>query len=347
MIETELIATYPRVSPVFVPVIVSPNKVEFRSGPWSGPAFEIVDDEAENTIERLVELLDGTNHKDEILQSFDEADRDEIAQVLLALQEKSILRDTDSPVDDWRANLSGYLSVTDAAEADVESILMSTVSVIGSGTVGQTVARDLADSGIEDLRLWSLDQQPLDEITSDAPLTAFDETTLEETVEQSDFVVLTTDRPYPVIASRLNELAHEQNTPWTMGVVNGMDGQVGPTVYPGETACYECFTARRDALVDSGIEYSQIEQSDRYPSGLHVAFGRVVAGLTTLDVLKQLSSGFGMTTGSVVNVDFFDFEVQSDEVLRMPRCDVCGTPSDRVDAPRHVTLDHLVSQRGD
>jgi len=31
------------------------------------------------------------------------------------------------------------------------------------------------------------------------------------------------DRPRPAVASTLNEAAHDAGTPWTLGVVNGVD----------------------------------------------------------------------------------------------------------------------------
>ncbi len=347
--RTDDLASYPRVNPVFTPVVVDENEVHFTAGPWSGPVFEIVDDDRDGMLANLVSQLDGQTHVDEILDAFDPEDRSDVAAVLRSLQEKSIVRDPGEQVDERRAKLGGYLSISDAESGAVDRISRSIVTVIGAGEVGKRIAEDLLAADVGEIKYVALSSRSGEWGGSldDDRLKSIEPRALGDAVAASDFGVVAVDRPYPSITTTMNDVAHETDTPWTLGVVNGVDGQVGPTIYPGETACYECFRDRADAATQSRIGYQQVEQSDGVTDTLLPSFADVVAGMVATDVIRQLAGAAGHTTGRVVTYDFHDFAVQADDVLRLPRCSTCGKSPERLDSPRHRTLDSLVETMGE
>lgn len=338
-----LLADYPRLNPAFTPVVVDANEVKFTTGPWNETVYEIADDEEDNILAVLVSELNGTAHVDEIVASFESVPRAEITSVLRHLQNKSIVVDAGRPIDDQRAKLGGFLSQHETDPNPVERVQSATITVVGAGAVGTAVVTDLAGAGVDTIEYLSLspDTHPLDSAQVDTTLTPLDKTDLAESVSSSEFAMFAADRPYPSIVTKLNELAHETETPLATAVVNGFDGQVGPTIYPGETACYDCFRTRANAATNSRTGYSQFEASEQVAGALLPSLAHVVAGMVTSDVIVQLAGGFGSTTGSVITYDFADFSVQADEVLRLPRCETCGKSADRLDHPRHVTLKHL------
>ncbi|WP_435366135.1 TOMM precursor leader peptide-binding protein [Haloarchaeobius sp. DYHT-AS-18] len=347
------LASYPRINPAFGTVIESDDAVTFTAGPWSGPVFEIEDEDREGQLANFVTALDGTTHVDAILDSFDPESREDLRGVLFALQEKSIVRDAGEPVDAERARVGGYLALRDD-ESDREAQLANaTLAVVGAGLAGRTFVRALLDSGVGGIEYVDLstdtnteraqaDAGPREGVFADDRVTHHVDPDLQALLGESTFGAMAVDRPYPSVATALNEAAHRTGTPWTIGVVNGVDGQVGPTVYPGETACYDCFRERANAA--TGAAYTSFESSSEAPRPGLPAFATIVSGLLAADVIEQVTGGFGVTTGSVVDFDFDSFAVQADEVLRLPHCEACGRDADRLDAPRHVTIDRLASR---
>lgn len=340
------LVSYPRINPAFTPDVVHEDKVVFTTGPWSGPVFEISDEERDGNLARLVSMLDGTTHLSDILDSFDSADHDEIRMVLRYLQEKSIVRDPGGQVDERRAMLGGYCSLFDRSSIAPERLAKSHVFIVGAGELGRIVAQNLLAAGVAKLKYLPLsrDGDRWMQSNSSDGLTLAEPREMRDCVSAADFVALATDRPYPDIATRLNDATQETGTPWVVGQLNGLDGQVGPTVYPGETACYECFRRRATAATSSRVGYRRFEEAATDTGPLLPSFAHIVGGLTSLDIVGQLAGRTGITVGGVVDFDFYDFAVQADEVLKMPRCDKCETGRERLDSPRHVTLDELVTR---
>jgi bacteriocin biosynthesis cyclodehydratase domain-containing protein len=240
--------------------------------------------------------------------------------------------------------VGGYLSIGDADPDGRECLSLAELTVVGAGAAGRTLVRALLDSGVGrvDYVDLSADSDDWNWALENERFSRHTDPDLRALVTESTFAAMAVDRPYPDIATALNETAHETATPWTIGAVNGVDGQVGPTVYPGETACYDCFRQRAAAV--TGAAYTRFEESAGPEQAGMPALAMVVSGLLAADIVEQLAGGFGVTTGSIVGFDFDDFAVQADEVLRLPHCGTCGRDVDRLDAPRHVTVDYLARQ---
>lgn len=339
---------YPRLNPAYTAVIVDDDEVHFTAGPWNNRVFELIDEDRDGKLGKLVAALDGQTAVGELLDSFTEENRNQVADVLRALQQKSIVRDTEAPVDDSRAKIGGYLSLRDTEQNPLDRLDQASLYVIGAGPVGRTVVSDLISAGVGDIRYTALDTiaggRPTAPSSERVTRIETGDLQLDDEIEMADFAIVALDRPYPTITSRINRVAHSSDTPWISTVVNNLDGQVGPTVYPGETACYECFRTRAQAATASSTGFQRYEQQASAAGAVLPSIAHVVAGMAVVDVLTQLAGGAGKTVGSVINFDFADYAVQADEVLRMPRCDVCGHPSERLDSSRHVTLDHLTKR---
>ena len=355
---TPPLASYPRINPAFAVIVENDDAVTFTAGPWSGPVFEVEDEDGEGVLAEFVAALDGTTHVQDLLDAFDPAVRDDLRDVLVALQAKSIVRDAGRAVDGDRARVGGYLALDGDGRDRERELASATVAVVGAGHTGRAFTRALLDSGVGAIEYVPLDPGvespgtpasvgPTDAretggVVESARVTRHVNPDLRALLEDATVAAMAVDSPHPAVASTLNEAAHDTGTPWTVGVVNGVDAQVGPTVYPGETACYECFRERADAATGAAYTGYETAAADRSHAGVP-AFATVVAGLLAADVVEQVTGGFGVTTGSVVAVDFDDFSVRADDVLRLPHCEACGRDADRLDAPRHVTIDHLTN----
>ncbi|WP_135851052.1 TOMM precursor leader peptide-binding protein [Halorussus salinus] len=344
----EVLVEYPKVDASLVPVRLSPDDVHFRSGPWSGTVFDLSDDDREGTLADLVAMLDGTNTVEEILDSFGD-DADEVAEVLYLLQDEGVVYGGEGAID--REGVRGYLSATDQfAGGELARLDAATVTLVGSGRTATYLARDAVEMGVGDVRLLGLHGASIPDDLAAAPeVSTLDREELRDALVATDCAVYAADRPDPDATDRLNRLVHETETPLLLGQVAGLDGVVGPTILPGETACYECFRQRRYANVDAPEGYRAYEEvvadAPGAPGPNLPGFGRIVAGCLGLELVNQLVSGVGFTVGRVVHYDFADLSVGADDVLRMPRCPVCGKSSDDIDHSRHVGIEDMVRDR--
>lgn len=338
------LSEYPRLNPAFTPVFVDDNEVHFTTGPWSGPVFELVDEDRDGNLKQLIGVLDGQTHVQEIFDLFDSKDRGEIRQILSALQQKSIIRDASEAVDQWRTYIGGYLSLRDTGPDPVDQLQEATLLIVGAGSVGRSAVMNALESGVGTIRYINLTGIIDSCYSGNDRLVQVENPNIEEEVKTADFVIFAVDRPYPTIASNINHATHISDTPWTIAILNGLDGQIGPSIYPGETACFECFRMRTHAATSAGVGYKKFEKAAEQTGALLPSFAHVIAGLTVVDVVTQLAGGFGKTTGSIINFDFADFAVQVDEILRMPRCETCGRSSERLDSPRHITIENFVKE---
>jgi bacteriocin biosynthesis cyclodehydratase domain-containing protein len=321
----------PKIHPSFTPVEVTPDEVQFRVGPWSGPVYTIQDDNGDGEVRRLVRSLDGSTPVREIADRFEGETREQAISILAALTEKGVLAagcDDSNGSNEPDATASYGAVRASLSDDDFDAARKKDVAVVGGGTTVDLVRENLRGMGIDPVTV--------------AP---DERVVLGEAVERADLLVCATDQPRPDLLADLNRRAHDEETTWLVGQIHGLDGFVGPTVVPGETACYECFRERVLANVSFRTDaYRHEYPANATPTGLP-ALAQIVAGYLTLDAFHLLVGNAGFTTGSVLHFDFFDFGVESNEVLKLPRCETCGR--DRDSPQRFVTVERLVAERED
>lgn len=141
-------ASYPRINPAFAVVVESDDAATFTAGPWSGPVFDVADEDGEGVLAEFVAALDGTTHVHDVLDAFDPAVRADLRDVLAALQAKSIVRDAGRPVSGDRARVGGYLALDGDGRDRERELATATVAVLAGGTTGRAFARALLDPGV-------------------------------------------------------------------------------------------------------------------------------------------------------------------------------------------------------
>lgn len=336
---------YPAFHPSIIPVQVDENTLHIRGGPWSGPIFTIQDLEREDTITRLADLVDGETHVSEILEEYeDEEQREEIADAIRQLQRSKAIYDIGEHTDPMYPHMAirGRFRGRDRDRIASKSVLMVTTD-----DVGVQIAEDLFEMGVTDIGFIQPTGEPMN-LSKLQQWDGFEELESEEleaAIEASDFVVYTTSQPYPELEDRINRTTFETKTPWLPAHIQGFDGTIGPAIYPGETACYKCFKERTLASVRSREGFQNYK--DTYAEDDHLstvalpAFSRTVAGLASLDLLNLLAFGMGYTVGKVVNINSIDLTMDTERVLKLPRCDVCGQ-AESPDVGRFLKLEDMV-----
>lgn len=322
------IISYPMLNPAFVAVQVDENSLHLRTGPWSGPIYTISDKDEENSITRLPELLDGETHVDRILEEFEKNQQQEIAEFLVNMVANNVIleaNDVQAQSGFPRIALQQHFSTEN--EKRFQSVELS---IINSGGVGHQIARDLLSMGIGGVRFLNIADNPIE----DSNLKDYDRFTesnsanMTEYINNAEFLVYTAEAVSPANIEKINQITHDTGTPWSIIRTAGFDGVIGPTIFPGETACYSCFHERMRANVPDieGFDAYHKHRDDQVDQSTirHHPLARLVAGYATLDLINLLAYGQGFTVGRVITFNSLDLSVEANDVLKLPRCDTCG-----------------------
>lgn len=327
--------SHPAIKPPYVPVVIDRDTIEFRIGPWAGPAFTITDLHGDGRLADIAGLLDGHRSVHDILDEFPPTDRATIEDVIDRLYEDGVLVDAEAASAD---QLGGYLSSLAPFDGlGAPDVSDTAIVVVNVGTIGGMIIDDLRSMDVGDITLC--------EPTTDSTRRASNQQNLRETIEAADYVVYAETSPNPDLVGRINRYAIDTSTPWIPGRVHGLDGIIGPAVLPGTTSCYECFRSRASANMNGEADYQQIEAAGATDAPFRPgrSFARVIAGYLTIDLLHLLGNGTAFTLGRIFHFDFFDFSVESNTVLKLPRCRVCSQVGDSpLDRQRYLSFDQLI-----
>jgi bacteriocin biosynthesis cyclodehydratase domain-containing protein len=242
-----------------------------------------------------------------------------------------------------------------------QKLSSSTVIISGLGGVGRSVADVLARSGVGKLRL--ADGQPVspeDQLfgyrddqagiprsqafqqhqrfpAATLETAHFDATdeggTSESVFEGSSLVVVCADSPREAAMNQVNRLSFRAGVPWLPATAGINHGTIGPLVIPHQTACYECFRLRlisnRSFLNDAlGSPVSVDSTGGEFATEVVAApafFLSLIGQIAAAEVIRFLTGMARPTTaGAFLSLSPFDAGITRHEVLKLPRCPVCG-----------------------
>jgi adenylyltransferase/sulfurtransferase len=150
-------------------------------------------------------------------------------------------------------------------------------------------------------------------------------------VRESDFIACCLDAGQSSLIYKLNRVCLEHQLRWCACSVSGLEVVLGPTVVPGQTACYLCYRMRAVACAaDPEADFAFQRMLDRRKQddsgrreNLNVAAG-LAADLLGLEVLKQVSGvAPSPTVGRIAVFDLVELSLKKHIVLRKPWCPAC------------------------
>ncbi len=130
------------------------------------------------------------------------------------------------------------------------------VTLFVNGALGYQTALNLADLGFQRVRVLPIQAsdraiwQRASGLSSSRPNLAIANNTWnvnEMTLAPSDLLVVAAERPFPELLEAINQASHRSAKPWTQLLAWGNELTLGPTVLPGQSACYACYQTRRYA----------------------------------------------------------------------------------------------------
>lgn len=112
-----------------------------------------------------------------------------------------------------------------------------------------------------------------------------------------DCVALAADRPYPLIAERLDTACYASGVPWCGATLLAHVAEIGPMVIPGRTPCYLCWTRRRAAQAEDPDLAHLVDQMGRHSEGSWFvgelpALNRQAAALLAFEVLQLIQGRY-------------------------------------------------------
>lgn len=316
---------YPLLNPSFTPLTPDGSTLHLVTSAVSGPTYTLTADREDGSLARLPALMDGTRSVAEIAADLESEDPESLRSTIHELEQKNIVLDaaeTDHP------SVSGYTSLHPSMLQDrMDEVTDADVLIVGADDPVRWAVDDLLEYGVSQLRVTSTEASTETDrrtLAEDADRIVHDDRELAAIVAAVDLVVALERFPGEQLLRAVNEHAVESDTPLVTGSIDGVSGTVGPTVVPGRTACYECYRTRLAANTTESEVFEPYRSGDASDGGVFTAFERITTGYTTLAALNYLLSGAGFTVGSQITFDFFDWSVEANDVLKLPRCRCCG-----------------------
>lgn len=293
----------PRLKPHVAVVPVSAGNLLVR-----GPAlFVRYSGDAVEPLLRLLPLLDGTRDRAALARDAGLAEPD-LADLLDALAADRVLE--DAAHDDAlrlppseRARLDAQLQLwshltSNPARAQ-NRLAEARVALLGDGEAAVATRAALEASGVR----------------VGGPL------------EEADHAVLALDQPRLVELMDANQRALAARVPITFVVLDGVEASVGPTVLPGQTACWRCYDLRVKGThpnLERLLAYEAHAAAPPRRVGMP-AFATIAGGFAAEAVALALTRAvLPPLAGWVLRVSFLDLHAEKHRVLRIPRCPACS-----------------------
>lgn len=126
-------------------------------------------------------------------------------------------------------------------------------------------------------------------------------------------------------------------------VLNGIVGNIGPFVIPGETPCYECLYCRENSNMDDmGLERNIASTSlqGQEVIGLFPSMATVIGDLASFELTKLYSEVLPtQNVGRLVEVNLLASQLTSRKILKIPRCRACSPLKTKASSnSRHAVL---------
>jgi bacteriocin biosynthesis cyclodehydratase domain-containing protein len=332
-------------------VVLGNDEILVQFGTRSHPSELLRDSDMTGILGRTVgRLLDGPATLADLVAVAGREHEPDVEALVQTLLGKGFVATESTDV------LTQYLRHASGGSNDLDR---HTVGLVGCGPLGARIAAGLAQHGITSILLG--DDRPIDDIWRQfAPPGAAAPTAgpgpaaaavcdwltgrgirgerlphllesggLEQVVARADLTILAVEQIDLRLAHVLNRYAVREGQPWLHAAVDGNVGIVGPVFKAPETACYNEFQVLRSAATPSPAMMNRYRahmlargRSSFFP-GLP-GHADLVAAYTVLAAVHYLLNGTCFAFGRAMFVDFGPMVIDTDEVLRLPRCPVCS-----------------------
>ena len=325
-------------------------------------------------VNRVVPLLNGTRSLEEIHSLVsDEFAFADLEGALRLLSAQGITEDADSYPFDPAAVHRALPQISYLRESHIDpvaamdALARATVAIVGAGALGVSAALSLVASRVGKIRcLDPLPVEPSDcfltqhylqadvgrrrvevlaeraaALNPDCSVQTFTaqiehDSDLADFVSNADLALGTADAGMVSLHYKLNRVCLASGIPWSSAQATAFEGVLGPTVFPGRTACFVCATMRSVACQNDPQDALRHARSldrhrqDESPTREGLAFGSGIMGrLLAHQAFQYLISGESALAGTLMVLDMQQMKTTHHRVLRVPDCPACGVAAKR------------------
>ena len=147
-------------------------------------------------------------------------------------------------------------------------------------------------------------------------------------VDVRDCLVATSDFGGQQALRRWNKLCIDRRVHFMPVLLKNMIGYVGPLVIPGETACYECFTARQTShAIETETEHitDKVAFDGQGVVGFHPTMASILGDIAAFELTRFYAEVMpGRKVGRLLEVNLLAGGITERTVLKVPRCAACS-----------------------
>jgi len=297
----------------------------------------------------LLPYLNGQHKRNEIVEKIGTGGEDgaPALKILDCLETSGLIEDAEphglsgEELSHFADQLAFFSRFTCEGGSKYQSRLRaSKVTVLSSGDLGHTVARQLGESGVGEVVLvWyrtpeagrnghsSVEGNPK-EFSRLTAMAAPDGSPWPEDAEPLPNAFVFAEQAHsPAALEAMDAFSKRHRIPWLL--VRSTDvheGSVGPLFIPGETASYVSFEARLRSNMANHYEYAAFDRYVRSAEAATASAGGLRAGfelLASIAVVETVKFLTGIVpprlAGRLLSFNIIDWESELHEVLRLPR----------------------------
>lgn len=156
-------------------------------------------------------------------------------------------------------------------------------------------------------------------------------------------------RPSVPVLRNLNRVLDGTDIPWVSAFVDGPFVSVVGVKHP-HTGCFECFEQRALARLEDHISYHEFVRAAEAappPEGHDAPLMHLLSVLAVTEGYLHATVGSSRLSGRAVSVHLPTFEIQAQDLLRMPHCPCCGRVARQrlreIDFNSRAAVDRIVS----
>lgn len=290
--------------------------------------ISILGEEAAAFVETLVSAAAGGATREEICQGFPPPERplaDELVGQLVAAR---LLVERDAPADPESGLDVFYWQFGESARAVTERLDRAGLVVVGVNAISRHLVQSLAAAGVTAITL--VDDERLRDRPGDPPQgegpAAID--AAQWTAGEVGCLIATSAHGDQQALRAWNARAIERGHPFVPVLLQNFIGYVGPVVFPGETACFDCLRARWNAHAEPGEVRGALDAiaiEDRDVIGFHPAMAAVLGHIAAFELTKLWGRGLpNRRIGVQIEINLLGPRLTTRRVLKVPRCPTCS-----------------------
>jgi hypothetical protein len=308
--------------------------------------IKLTDERAIRAFSALLPYLNGTVATDDILRSLEigGVHRGAALAVLRQLEASSLLEEagpsslSQTETGPFASQIRFFSRFTQRGGAQLQSAVgESRVAMLADGALGKSMYGRLTGAGFDDVtilterpteaRMW-IDRDAGAQSRSIVRTLDRDQVWPEDERPLPAVLVVCQDAHDPVLLEAVDRVSKRHRLPWLLvRYFDLQEGWVGPLFVPGETASYLSLEARLRANMPRFPEYlafdTHVRASGRPPAsgGLHASFD-MLSAIATIELIKFVT-GIRVPDllGKFMTINFWNWETELHEVLRLPALD--------------------------